>query len=525
MSRVLVLCCTIWFVRSQMVLNSTTSVAEIDRTNADVSELVAVSDIVASEAEVVSPSTPSATALVLNPTSNGDFITNDRQCPRGSSKPCVVKCCPLGESTGTTSMVCEPTTLKFKVPFFDQENTRNATDDGEGYNYVIGNPCKYGRYRLESRKYSMDEFRIMRNGTMWVRSLNFLEPDDYCLDVFQEPNMEDEVMPLVCFTDPPPKALPYILYPIGLLISVPFLIFTMLVYSLIRELRDLHGKSLTCYVMCLTVGYIFLAVVQLSGDILNQKLCIFVALVIHFSFLACFFWLNVLCINTLWYVLAYVRLQQYRNILPENRYLCYMVSKNDEVCMPKQTERKVFRYYSGYAWGLPILVVGVSMAVDLMPTIPSSYLKPNFGDNKCWFSSDIAEMSYFYGPVAFIICLNILMFIVSAYKILSHNWREHRPRKIFYRCLVLFGTMGINWVMEIVSWAAGGSEYIWYVTDFINTLQGVIIFLIFVLERRAWECVRKQWGLRLSNLYHRCTASHAKVPYSTPEDAAVRLGM
>jgi hypothetical protein len=27
------------------------------------------------------------------------------------------------------------------------------------------------------------------------------------------------------------------------------------------------------------------------------------------------------------------------------------------------------------------------MAVDLMPTIPSSYLKPNFGDNKCWFSS------------------------------------------------------------------------------------------------------------------------------------------
>jgi hypothetical protein len=27
------------------------------------------------------------------------------------------------------------------------------------------------------------------------------------------------------------------------------------------------------------------------------------------------------------------------------------------------------------------------MGVDLMPIIPSSYLKPNFGDNKCWFSS------------------------------------------------------------------------------------------------------------------------------------------
>jgi hypothetical protein len=95
----------------------------------------------------------------------------------------------------------------------------------------------------------------------------------------------------------------------------------------------------------------------------------------------------------------------------------------------------------------------------------------------------------------------------------------------FYMCLVLFGTMGINWVMEIVSWAAGGSEYIWYFTDCINTLQGVVIFLIFVSERRVWACVRKHWGPKLSDLYNRCIPSHAKVSYSTPEDAAVRLGM
>jgi hypothetical protein len=62
----------------------------------------------------------------------------------------------------------------------------------------------------------------------------------------------------------------------GLLISVPFLIFTILVYSLIPELRDLHGKSLTCHVMCLTVAYVFLAFVQLSGETLNEKLCMFV---------------------------------------------------------------------------------------------------------------------------------------------------------------------------------------------------------------------------------------------------------
>jgi hypothetical protein len=62
----------------------------------------------------------------------------------------------------------------------------------------------------------------------------------------------------------------------GLLISVPFLIFTMLVYCLIPELRDLHGKTLTCHVMCLTVAYVFLAAVQLGGEAMNQNLCIFV---------------------------------------------------------------------------------------------------------------------------------------------------------------------------------------------------------------------------------------------------------
>lgn len=144
MRRVLLVCCAIWFVCGQMVLNSTTSTAEINRTNVVVSELVTVSNIVANEAKMVSFSAPSATALVLNTTSNGDSITNDRQCPRGSSKPLVVKCCPLGESTGTRK-VCEPSTLKFQVQFSHQESTCNSTDDGEGYDYIIGNPCKYGR--------------------------------------------------------------------------------------------------------------------------------------------------------------------------------------------------------------------------------------------------------------------------------------------------------------------------------------------------------------------------------------------
>jgi hypothetical protein len=48
----------------------------------------------------------------------------------------------------------------------------------------------------------------------------------------------------------------------------------MLAYTLISELRDLHGKTLASYIMCLTVAYIFLAAVQLGGETLNQKMCV-----------------------------------------------------------------------------------------------------------------------------------------------------------------------------------------------------------------------------------------------------------
>ncbi|GFG32346.1 hypothetical protein Cfor_02253 [Coptotermes formosanus] len=83
--------------------------------------------------------------------------------------------------------------------------------------------------------------------------------------------------------------------------------------------------------------------------------------------------------------------------------------------------------------------------------------------------------------------------------------------------------MGINWVMEVVSWFAGGPDYIWYVTDTINTLQGVIIFGIFVLEPQVGSRVWKEWGPKLAHVMCRSHTPHDSVVYSSPQDAAVRL--
>lgn len=53
--------------------------------------------------------------------------------------------------------------------------------------------------------------------------------------------------------------------------------------------------------------------------------------------------------------------------------------------------------------------------------------------------------------------------------------------------------MGVNWATEIISWAAGGPEYLWYLTDIANTLQGVLIFIIFVWKDRIRKLLMERF--------------------------------
>lgn len=149
-SRAFVVWYVISFVSCQTRFNSNVSDVEINGTTVHVSELVTSSDTAVRGDELATASTHSAVVLGLNTISAEDSVLNDRDCPRSSSKPCVVKCCPLGESIGN-SKVCEPTLLKFKVNFFSENgwpNSSAAADDGDDdgdYDYIFGNPCRYER--------------------------------------------------------------------------------------------------------------------------------------------------------------------------------------------------------------------------------------------------------------------------------------------------------------------------------------------------------------------------------------------
>ncbi|KAL6435213.1 hypothetical protein ACFW04_005352 [Cataglyphis niger] len=352
------------------------------------------------------------------------------------------------------------------------------------------------RYMLEPDK-DDDKYYLLLNGSIFAPKISYapvmlMPGEEYCMEIVPEWGL----MVFVCFLEDtvPIADARVIIYACGLLISVPFFILTIAAYVITPKLRDVHGKALCHYCGCLAVAFSALAITQLSSSRFSSEVCVSMAFVIQFSFLASFFWLNVMCIETWSLVQHHVNHRVYKNI----------------------QSKRLFFYYSIWAWGSSAILILVSMIMDLNPTIPMTYVKPAFGSDSCWLV-DAEAMPYFYVPIGLLLLSNMTLFIITAINIsryqqtllasrsLARNLHSDREdqrlfRKIkrtFVVCLVLFFLMGLNWMMELVSWLAVPLN--WSAFDLVNALQGVIVFGLFILRKPArnfvWHRIQKLWGI------------------------------
>jgi G protein-coupled receptor Mth (Methuselah protein) len=54
--------------------------------------------------------------------------------------------------------------------------------------------------------------------------------------------------------------------------------------------------------------------------------------------------------------------------------------------LEKGQELVRLRIYECYAWGMPIIITVVGAILDNLPMTPDeSFLRPRFGEHKCWF--------------------------------------------------------------------------------------------------------------------------------------------
>ncbi|KAL6260627.1 hypothetical protein P5V15_008147 [Pogonomyrmex californicus] len=453
-------------------------------------------------------SAPIARASDVIPTIHPIPLQNETSVPEEYQHlPLAAKCCPVNEvliKDAANNSICAPakdSSMHFSPLFSDFNRTGVLIpgDEIKTFVAVVGSPCDQ-KYMLHPEKTSEDEYYLLMNGSIYAPRIDrtplmLMPGKNYCMEVV--PDLGLRV--LVCFPEVTANKTAdarVTIYACGLLISVPFLILTIAAYVITPRLRDMHGKALCHYCGCLALAFTTLAITQLVSTYLPPQVCVSIAFVIQFSFVACFFWLNVMCIETWLLVCHHVNQRSYRRIEPET----------------------LFFYYSIWAWGPSAVLILISMAMDLSPTIPTTYVKPSFGSDSCWFKSDAEAMPYFYVPVGLLLLANVVLFIITAVRISryqqelalrrlarnQHSDREdqrlfRRLQRTFFVCLVLFFLMGLNWTMELISWWAGGDPLDWSAFDLVNALQGVLIFGLFVLRRPirdfVWHRVQKIRGI------------------------------
>ncbi|KAF7268267.1 hypothetical protein GWI33_018541 [Rhynchophorus ferrugineus] len=391
---------------------------------------------------------------------------------------CLRKCCDLNESVNMTKMKCVPS--NYVHPFSKLEKTQ----------VIPKQRCTSEEHTV---KYHVNDTKFSSDGTLTVEQLGkygyMLPMNRYCFDYMDDQPGVFVCIPKVLVTEQPRGHVT-----IGMIISMPFLFITFLVYLILPD-KNVHQYALMLYVLTLLLAYVLLVTINLSES-LPTFFCTGAAYGTLFLFMVSFFWMNVICFD-IWYTFSGGR--------------GYIVSS-------RKSERKRFLIYTAYAVGIPILHVCIVALLDKYLDEESIH-KPNIGIKKCFLDDGWPSLWYMYGEAAILVLINVVFFTLTALKIRQvkketlmlkqneskrHALEKEKRREIvtdFYRFnlfLKLFLAMGVNWTMEVISWLVNWQTtdkytYIWYITDFINAVYGGVIFFIFVFKRKIWKMLQKRY--------------------------------
>lgn len=193
-------------------------------------------------------------------------------------KPCINKCCGDGQSY--QGFACADTKSVFDVQFFKLRHPKppspvTVTSVGIAFEDQSSFKCENGKYFLNPRAFPDDVFYVSDDGRLMIPEqpldLRFVGWRDFCLEEFQE-----RVVPFLCF----PQTLDglqeknhFRVIAYGLVLSAGFLLVTLIVYTCLPALHNLHGLTLVCHVAALLLAYTCLVTSQLLSAVIPPPLC------------------------------------------------------------------------------------------------------------------------------------------------------------------------------------------------------------------------------------------------------------
>lgn len=237
--------------------------------------------------------------------------------------------------------------------------------------------------------------------------------------------------------------------------SIIFLVATALIYSLLPELRDVQGKSIINFCICLAIGLLVLVIMKLM-TYYDMGWCAVRGFLAYYFLIAAFFWSNAIAIQVL---------------LNTRRPATLDYSWRE------------FKWYMIYAWGCPT-VLTVCMAI--VNFHPGRHQKPGIGLNHCWFFNKSQQWYYMYSIISILLAANICIFIYTSLLIWRLSFSSSHIRALKFKFVMtvrLIILMGLPWIFEMIG-SLVEKHIIWTILDVFNTLQGILIFLLLVVFRK-----------------------------------------
>lgn len=197
-------------------------------------------------------------------------------CVCNVSKACTRKCCEAGKVL-KENMCVESDTTEGSLSILRPWNQELAPElwwitKLEDAFYIVESMvvCLEGIPRIIlDPAYPEDMFVLQKNGTLQV-GLTSYSPSEYCLDWTDYTMNFSAVLCMWMPTDATESA-----HPIGMLVSVIFLLITFLVYAILPDLHNLHGKTLMCHMASLIIGYTGLVILKFDfGYLVSNNVCI-----------------------------------------------------------------------------------------------------------------------------------------------------------------------------------------------------------------------------------------------------------
>lgn len=207
-----------------------------------------------------------------------------RSCPC-KMKPCIRKCCLEDEEffvyrpnkKTRPRLMCKKLStvsafVNFSLPVYKRASEAIQVPR-DHFGIVFGEVCPGTKLWLDHSKRSHDKNFLMSNGSVLIFGADsqqiFLDVTSYCLESV---NTSRGIYTFICAPPSPLEvAVKYVFYPIGMFLSMPFLLATFVVYAILPDLRNVHGKSLMCNIASLISAYVSLAAIQLNRNLLNHK--------------------------------------------------------------------------------------------------------------------------------------------------------------------------------------------------------------------------------------------------------------